>query len=103
MLVRVVTPKMMGGFFSAGWGNGHEGVGIEILEVSFLKVRHKPVYLLSFVFEIVDRSGSIRACRAEWHIERLVLGDRIASSALESMLWSVGRYWDLRQVLPRLV
>jgi hypothetical protein len=38
------------GFFSAGWGNGHEGVGIEILEVSFVKVRHKPVHLLSFAF-----------------------------------------------------
>src|SRR5882672_491268 len=48
------------GFFSAGWGNGHEGVGIEILEVSFVKVRHKPVYLLSFVFEIVD--GWCRSC-----------------------------------------
>jgi hypothetical protein len=28
------------GFISAGWGNGHEGVGIEILDVSFVKVRH---------------------------------------------------------------
>ena len=27
------------GFFSAGWGNGHEGAGIEILEVAFVKVR----------------------------------------------------------------
>jgi hypothetical protein len=26
------------GFFSAGWGNGHEGAGIEILDVSFVKV-----------------------------------------------------------------
>ena len=78
-------------------------MGIEILEVSFVKVCHKPVYLLSFVFEIVDGSGSVRACRAERRIERLVSGDRIASSASESMLRSVGRYWDLRQVLPRLV
>ena len=78
-------------------------MGIEILEVSFVKVHHKPVYLLSFVFEIVDRSGSICVCRVEWRIERLVSGGRIASSASESMLWSVGRYWDLWQVLPRLV
>ena len=28
------------GFFSAGWGNGHEGAGIEILDVSFVKVGH---------------------------------------------------------------
>lgn len=27
------------GFFSAGWGNGHEGAGIEILDVAFVKVR----------------------------------------------------------------
>jgi hypothetical protein len=27
------------GFCGAGWGNGHEGVGIEILEMSFVKVR----------------------------------------------------------------
>ena len=26
------------GFFSAGWGNGHEGAGIEILDVAFVKV-----------------------------------------------------------------
>jgi hypothetical protein len=26
------------GFFSAGWGNGHEDAGIEILDVSFVKV-----------------------------------------------------------------
>jgi hypothetical protein len=26
------------GFFSAGWGNGHEGAGIEILDVVFVKV-----------------------------------------------------------------
>jgi len=78
-------------------------MGIEILEVSFLKVCHKPVYLLSFVFEIVDGSGSIHVCRAEQHIERLVSGDRIASSASESMLQSVGWYWDLQQVLPHLV
>ena len=26
------------GFFSAGWGNGHEGAGLEILDVSFVKV-----------------------------------------------------------------
>jgi hypothetical protein len=25
------------GFFSAGWGNGHEGAGIEILDVTFVK------------------------------------------------------------------
>ncbi|KAF8270630.1 hypothetical protein EI94DRAFT_1722135 [Lactarius quietus] len=25
------------GFFSAGWGNGHEGAGIEILDVAFVK------------------------------------------------------------------
>jgi len=78
-------------------------MGIEILEVSFVKVRHKPVYLLSFVFEIVDGSGSVCACRVERCIEHLVSGDRIASSALEGMLRSVGRYWDLWQVLPRLV
>src|SRR5882672_4699182 len=69
------------GFFSAGWGNRYEGVGIEILEVSFVKVRHKPVYLLSFVFEIVDGSDPVRACRTEWRIVCLVSGDRIASSA----------------------
>ena len=28
------------GFFSAGWGNGHEGTGIEILDVAFVKVSH---------------------------------------------------------------
>jgi hypothetical protein len=27
------------GVFSAGWGNGHEGAGIEILDVAFVKVR----------------------------------------------------------------
>jgi hypothetical protein len=27
------------GFTSAGWGNGHEGAGIEILDVAFVKVR----------------------------------------------------------------
>ena len=26
------------GFYSAGWGNGHEGTGIEILDVAFVKV-----------------------------------------------------------------
>jgi hypothetical protein len=26
------------GFFSAGWGNGHEDAGIKILDVSFVKV-----------------------------------------------------------------
>ncbi|KAI0252096.1 hypothetical protein BJV78DRAFT_1204702, partial [Lactifluus subvellereus] len=25
------------GFSSAGWGNGHEGAGIEILDVAFVK------------------------------------------------------------------
>ncbi len=35
------------GFFSAGWGNGHEGVGIEILEVSFVKVRQDGFLSLS--------------------------------------------------------
>jgi hypothetical protein len=28
------------GFFSAGWGNGHEGAGVEILDVLFVKVSH---------------------------------------------------------------
>jgi len=28
------------GFFSAGWGNGHEGAGIDILDVAFVKVSH---------------------------------------------------------------
>jgi len=41
------------GFFSAGWGNGHEGVGIKILEVSFVKVRHKPVYLLTLCLRLL--------------------------------------------------
>ncbi|KAI0252087.1 hypothetical protein BJV78DRAFT_1204542, partial [Lactifluus subvellereus] len=27
------------GFFTAGWGNGHEGAGIEILDVAFVNVR----------------------------------------------------------------
>src|SRR5260221_12323441 len=60
------------GFFSTGWGNGHEGVGIEIL------------YLLSFVFEIVDGSDPVCVYRAERRIVCLVSGDRIASSASES-------------------
>lgn len=34
------------GFFSAVWGNRHEGMGIRILEVSFVKVCYKPAYLL---------------------------------------------------------
>lgn len=50
------------GFFSAGWGNGHEGVGIEILEVTFVKVRHKPVYLISFVFELRLLTVWCRSC-----------------------------------------
>ena len=35
------------GFFSAGWGNGHEGAGIEILDVAFVKVSHANFLLFS--------------------------------------------------------
>jgi hypothetical protein len=44
-----MRPKDDGrGFFSVGWGNRHEGIGIEILEVLFIKVRHRMVFLFSF-------------------------------------------------------
>lgn len=35
------------GFFSAGWGNGHEGAGIEILDVAFVKVG-RMIFAFSF-------------------------------------------------------
>jgi hypothetical protein len=49
-----------GGFLSVGWGNRHEGIGIEILEVSFVKVRHRMVFLFSFrrlTFFLVVHAG----------------------------------------------
>ena len=36
------------GFFSAGWGNGHEGAGIEILDVAFVKVGRMVLLFFSF-------------------------------------------------------
>lgn len=33
------------GFSSAGWGNGHEGAGIDILDVTFWKVSHACLFL----------------------------------------------------------
>ena len=39
------------GFFSAGWGNGHEGAGIEILDVAFVKVgRMVLLFFFHFLF-----------------------------------------------------
>jgi hypothetical protein len=37
------------GFFSAGWGNGHEGAGIEILDVAFVKVSHATFFYSRYV------------------------------------------------------
>lgn len=35
------------GFFSAGWGNGHEGAGVEILDVLFVKVSRAIFFYLA--------------------------------------------------------
>jgi hypothetical protein len=51
------------GFFSAGWGNGHEGVGTEVLEGSFVKVRQGG---FPFLFREVDVFSG-RTCRAGRH------------------------------------
>jgi hypothetical protein len=51
------------GFFSAGWGNGHEGVGTEVLEGLFVKVRQGG---FPFLFWEVDVFSG-RTCRAGWH------------------------------------
>jgi Histone deacetylation protein Rxt3 len=41
------------GFFSAGWGNGHEGAGIEILDVVFVKVGHAYSFVSLCVFNFL--------------------------------------------------
>ena len=90
------------GFFSAGWGNGHEGAGIEILDVAFVKVHDS--CLLGFQIGVKkhwELTGGCfhRSCRAARHIVRRGSGARIASNASASMPLSVARFSDLLQVL----
>jgi hypothetical protein len=70
-------------FFSARWGNGHEGAGVEILDVAFVKVR-----CVIFATEGMDNKnlGIYGLHRVAEHIVCLVSVARIASRALVSML-----------------